>query len=63
MTIDKLIQRLEYYREQIGGDCEVKVVDGEGEWGFALHKQMIEDAESETGVGNVLHIDVTDEPE
>ncbi|MDY3558135.1 hypothetical protein R5W23_000856 [Gemmata sp. JC673] len=63
MTIDKLIARLEWFKGQIGGDKQVKVVDGEGEWGFMLHGEMIEDPESETGMSTKLLIDLTGEPE
>jgi hypothetical protein len=63
MTIDKLIERLQWFKDQIGGDCEVKVADGDDEWGFALHKHAVEDEKSETGIGMVLVLDITDTPE
>lgn len=62
MTIDKLIARLEWFKGQVG-NVEVKVVDGEGEWGFAVTKHMIDDEESETGKSNIVLLDITAEPE
>jgi hypothetical protein len=63
MTLDKLIERLEWMKGQVGGDCEVRVVDAEGEWGFGIFRHQVEDEKSETGTGNVVLIDITAEPE
>jgi hypothetical protein len=63
MTLQKLIERLEWMKDQVGGECEVKVIDDEGEWGFSIHKETIDDPGSETGAGNVVYLDLTGEPE
>ncbi len=63
MTVDKLIERLEWMRCQVGGECEVKVIDDDGEWGFGIRKKAILDPKSETGVGSVVYLDLTAQPE
>ncbi|MBP3954002.1 hypothetical protein J8F10_01650 [Gemmata sp. G18] len=63
MTLQKLIERLEWMKGQVGGECEVKVIDDEGQWGFSIHKEAIDDPKSETGTGAVVHLDLTGEPE
>lgn len=63
MTVDKLIERLQFFKDQIGGDCEVKVIDEDGECGFGFTRHPVRDEESETGWTTVLYLDLTAQPE
>jgi hypothetical protein len=63
MTLDKLIETLERMRADAGGHCQVVVCDGDDEWGFAVRRVPITSPESETGVDNVIVLDLTADPE
>ncbi|VTU02762.1 unnamed protein product [Gemmataceae bacterium] len=62
MTIDTLIARLEWLKSQVGGHCEVRVTDGDDEYGFCLGTRPAED-DSETGRTSVVLIDTTGDQE
>ena len=63
MTVNELIKRLEFLKDQIGGECEVQVLDVEGEVGFGIRYEAIDDPASETGAGNKVYLDITMTPE
>lgn len=58
MTLDKLIERLTQAKEKFGGDCEVKLMQGDDELEFTIRGTMAFDDESETGVSVEVVIDV-----
>ena len=60
MKLETLIRKLQDAADKFGADAEVVVTDGEGEYGeFGIHPHTVDDADSETGTGTQIIIDLT----